>query len=89
MTQRIGVFLEYILGRLKFNEKWIERMRVCVFGGRTLVLVNGNPTLEVNIQRGLQRGDIPLLLVVEGFDGLCGNKFWKIISRGSELFKKW
>jgi hypothetical protein len=52
---------------------WIGWIRTCVFGGNLSVLVNGSPTKEINIQRGLKQGD-PLapflfLLVVEGFGG--------------------
>ncbi|CAJ2628200.1 unnamed protein product [Trifolium pratense] len=48
-------------------------MKACVFGGNLSVLVNGCPTGEINIQRGLKQGD-PLapflfLLVAEGFGG--------------------
>lgn len=49
-------------------------MRACVFSGNLSVLVNGSPTEEVNIKRGLKQGD-PLapflfLLVTEGLSGL-------------------
>ncbi|GAU24549.1 hypothetical protein TSUD_148900 [Trifolium subterraneum] len=67
-------FLEYMLRRCGFSEKWIGWMRACVFAGNLSVLVNGSPTSEINIQRGLKQGD-PLapflfLLVVEGFGGV-------------------
>ncbi|GAU43110.1 hypothetical protein TSUD_373050 [Trifolium subterraneum] len=67
-------FLEYMLGRCGFCEKWIGWTRGCVFAGNLSVLVNGSPTPEINIQRGLKQGD-PLapflfLLVVEGFSGV-------------------
>ncbi|MCH99250.1 RNA-directed DNA polymerase (Reverse transcriptase), partial [Trifolium medium] len=66
-------FLEYMLFRVGFCDKWIGWMRECVFGGNFSVLVNGCPTEEININRGLKQGD-PLapflfLLVVEGFGG--------------------
>jgi hypothetical protein len=55
-------------------EKWIGWIRVCVFAGNLSVLVNGSPTGEINIHRGLKQGDplAPLLflLVVEGFSGV-------------------
>ncbi|GAU36760.1 hypothetical protein TSUD_213250 [Trifolium subterraneum] len=70
-------FLEYMLGRCGFCGKWIGWIRVCVFAGNLSVLVNGSPTSEINIQRGLKQGD-PLapflfLLVVEGFSGAMRN----------------
>jgi hypothetical protein len=63
-------FLVYMLKRFGFAEKWIAWMKACVCAGNLSVLVNGSPTTEVNISRGLKQGD-PLapflfLLVVEG-----------------------
>jgi hypothetical protein len=54
-------FLEYMLIRCGFCDKWIEWMRVCVFAGNLSVLVNGSPTGEIDIQRGLKQGDLWLL----------------------------
>jgi hypothetical protein len=66
-------FLEYMLRRMSFDEVWIGWIRACVCGGNLSVLVNGSPTREISIQRGLKQGD-PLapflfLLVAEGFGG--------------------
>jgi hypothetical protein len=66
-------FLEYMLRRFGFCEVWIGWIKACVFGGNLSVLVNGSPTREINIQRGLKQGD-PLapflfLLVAQGFGG--------------------
>lgn len=49
-------FLEYMLIRFRFSEKWRCWMRVCVFIGNLAVLVNECPTQEINIQRGLKQG---------------------------------
>ncbi|GAU45474.1 hypothetical protein TSUD_190930 [Trifolium subterraneum] len=67
-------FLEYMLGRFGFCIKWINWIRACVLSGNMSVLVNGCPSEEINIQRGLKQGD-PLapflfLLVAEGLGGL-------------------
>jgi hypothetical protein len=67
-------FLEYMMVRLGFSVRWHRWIRACVFCGRLSVLVNGCPTEEVDIRRGLKQGD-PLapflfLLVVEGLSGL-------------------
>jgi hypothetical protein len=63
-------YLDYMLVRFGFGVKWRSWIRACVFRGNLSVLVNGSPTEEINIQRGLKQGD-PLapflfLLVVEG-----------------------
>lgn len=50
-------FLEYMLRRVDFCSKWIAWMRACVFGGYMSILVNGTPTEEISIQRGLKQGD--------------------------------
>jgi hypothetical protein len=47
-------FLDYMLHRFGFCEKWIAWIRACVFSGNLSVLVNGSPTSEINIQRGLK-----------------------------------
>ncbi|KAK2387063.1 hypothetical protein QL285_060888 [Trifolium repens] len=67
-------FLEYMLGRFGFCATWIKWIRACVFAGSMSVLINGSPTEEINIQRGLKQGD-PLapflfLLVAEGLGGM-------------------
>jgi hypothetical protein len=67
-------FLDYMLGRFGFCTKWRDWIRACVFAGSMSVLINGSPSEEINIQRGLKQGD-PLapflfLLVAEGLGGL-------------------
>jgi hypothetical protein len=67
-------FLEYMLQRFGFCDKWIRWIRACVFAGNLSILVNGSPTKEFKIHRGLKQGD-PLahflfLLVAEGFGGV-------------------
>jgi hypothetical protein len=57
-----------------------------VFAGNLSVLVNGSPTTEINIQRGLKQGD-PLapflfLLVAEGFAGLMRSAMDKNLFKG-------
>jgi hypothetical protein len=67
-------FLDYVLQRFGFGRKWRAWMRACVCGGNMSVLVNGSPTEEISIKRGLKQGDplAPLLflLVAEGLGAI-------------------
>ncbi|MCH79506.1 LINE-1 reverse transcriptase like [Trifolium medium] len=79
-------FLEYMLRRFGFCNKWVDWVKACVFAGNLSVLVNGSPTTEINIQRGLKQGD-PLapflfLLVAEGFAGLMRSAGTKNLFKG-------
>ncbi|PNY14141.1 cysteine-rich receptor-like protein kinase [Trifolium pratense] len=67
-------FLDYMLGRFGFNVKWRAWMKACICSGSMSVLVNGSPTEEISIKRGLKQGDslAPLLflIVAEGLGAL-------------------
>lgn len=45
-----------MLGDLVYD-KWRSWIQTCVFSGNLLVLVNGSLTDEVNIYKGLKKGD--------------------------------
>jgi len=82
-------FLEYMLKRVGFVGKWIAWMKACVFGGSMSILVNGCPTEEIDIKRGLKQGD-PLapflfLLVAEGFSGLMENAVNRNLFKGFQV----
>lgn len=62
-------FLDYMLTKYGLCEKCRSWIRACMFSSNCTVLVNGYPTQEISIQRGLNHG-YPLtpfmfLLVVE------------------------
>jgi hypothetical protein len=67
-------FLDYMLRRFGFDDKWRGWIRACVFAGSLSVLVNGCPTEQVDISKGLKQGDplAPFLfvLVAEGLGAL-------------------
>lgn len=60
------MYLDYMLSRLDFCEKWRAWMRSCIFSGRVSVLVNDSPTEGFQLQKGLEQGDplAPFLLLV-------------------------
>jgi len=82
-------FLEYMLRRMGFVGKWIAWMKACVFGGNMSILVNGSPTEEIDIKRGLKQGDLLapflFLLVAEGFSGLMENAVNQNLFKGFEV----
>jgi hypothetical protein len=66
--------LTYMLSRCGFSDTFKSWIKACVFIGDLSVLVNGSPSKEVKINRGLKQGS-PLapflfLLIAEGLAGL-------------------
>jgi hypothetical protein len=66
-------FLESMMVKMGFSEVWLKWMRACIFESSMFILVNGSPTENFKVGRGLRQGD-PLspflfLIVVEGHAG--------------------
>lgn len=75
-------FLRSMLRKMDFGDRWCGWMKALVFNSSMSILVNGSPTKDFNVSRGLRRGD-PLshflfLLVAEGFSGLL----FQVVSLG-------
>nr|XP_023877746.1 uncharacterized protein LOC111990191 [Quercus suber] len=68
------VYLEAVMRRMGFDEKWIRLMMICITTVSYSILVNGEPTSMIVLTRGIRQGD-PLspflfLLCTEGLNGL-------------------
>lgn len=63
-----------MLRRMRFHDKWCRWIRGCLKSSSVFVLVNGSPTSEFNVFKGLRRGDpmTPFLFnfVAEGLYGM-------------------
>lgn len=48
-------FFFYMMRRLNFCERWVQWMESCLKSSRVSVLVNGSPTYEFGIEKGLRQ----------------------------------
>ncbi|GKC61264.1 RNA-directed DNA polymerase, eukaryota, reverse transcriptase zinc-binding domain protein [Tanacetum coccineum] len=59
-------FLEDIMQQMGFGRKWCGWIRACLELATSLVLVNGSPTEEFALERGIRQGDplLPFLFLI-------------------------
>ncbi|GKC66249.1 putative RNA-directed DNA polymerase, eukaryota, reverse transcriptase zinc-binding domain protein, partial [Tanacetum coccineum] len=82
-------YLNFVLHSLNFGSKWRSWIRACLHSSRASILINGNPTFEFSIKRGLRQGD-PLspflfILVMEGLHYALSNAVSSGLIRGIKL----
>ncbi|GKA27987.1 RNA-directed DNA polymerase, eukaryota, reverse transcriptase zinc-binding domain protein [Tanacetum coccineum] len=64
-------YIYSMMNFMGFDSKWIAWIQACLSSSYTLVLVNGSPTSEFKIGRGLRQGDpLSLFLFIIGMEGL-------------------
>lgn len=88
-------FLLYMQHRLGFLEKWIGWIKQCLTSAIVLVLVNGSPTKEFTLERGLRQGDplAPFLftIVAKGLSGMmreaCAKKLFQRFPIGRNIIE--
>lgn len=85
-------FLDSVMEQMGFSQKWRNWIDGCLKKDRGSVLINGSPTIEFEIQKGLRQGD-PLspflfILAVEALnvtmEDVKGNKLFHGIQVGKD-----
>lgn len=75
-------FLDFMLMKLGFNEVWRKCMKECLSGASIAVLVNGSPTKESQLERGLRQGNplssVLFFIVAEGLSAMIS----RVVSLG-------
>lgn len=66
-------FLRFIMKKMRFRDRWMQWKEVIVFTSFLSILVNGSPTADFVVERGLRKGDhFPPFLFVLVTEGLVG-----------------
>ncbi|GKV15062.1 hypothetical protein SLEP1_g25863 [Rubroshorea leprosula] len=67
-------FLDHMMQKMGFCEKWRLWIQECLRSSLISILVNGSPSRQFNVSRGLRQGDplspLLFLIIAEGLNGL-------------------
>ncbi|GJZ37651.1 RNA-directed DNA polymerase, eukaryota, reverse transcriptase zinc-binding domain protein [Tanacetum coccineum] len=75
-------YLIHILDSFGFGNKWCSWIKACLNSLRASILINGSPTSEFSIKRGLRQGDpLSLFLFILVMEGLH-NAFEEAVGNG-------
>ncbi|GJY65533.1 putative RNA-directed DNA polymerase [Tanacetum coccineum] len=82
------LFLQDVMRQMRFGEKWRKWISTCLTSASISILVNGSPSKEFKMERGLRQGDpispLLFLLVVESLQisilEACNKGLYKGIS---------
>ncbi|GKV29207.1 hypothetical protein SLEP1_g38153 [Rubroshorea leprosula] len=85
-------FLDWMMESFGFGTKWRGWIMECLSTARISVLINGSPTKEFEVGKGLRQGD-PLspflfLMIAEGLQGLVQRAVKEGMMHGIEIGKK-
>ncbi|GKV28743.1 hypothetical protein SLEP1_g37755 [Rubroshorea leprosula] len=85
-------FIDYMMRRMGFNTIWRNWIRECLASSSVSVLINGSPTNQFPISKGIRQGD-PLspflfLIVAEGLNGLVSSAVEKQLYKGVTVGKE-
>ncbi|PNY01537.1 cysteine-rich receptor-like protein kinase [Trifolium pratense] len=82
-------FLDFVMLKIGFHEKWRRWISECLKSASISVLVNGSPTKEFGMGRGLRQGDpmslFLFLIAAEGFNLLMR----KALELGINIDQNW
>lgn len=85
-------FVDYMLWRMAFGQKWRDWMKACITTTSFAILVNGDPSSLFKPTRGLRQGDplSPLLfiIVMEAFNRLLNRAQEQQLIRGVSVGRR-
>ena len=82
-------FLDHMLLSLGFGIKWRSWIQACLKSAKSSVLINGSPSSEFSIKRGLRQGD-PLspflfIIIMEGLHLALKDAVQSCLVRGTKV----